>query len=160
MLSGASLALVVSLLTSGVIFSGQTTSQSRNHSGEFDIRGKIVLPENRNVDRRIEVNLEKSELEVIQTTFADAVGNFSFSNLVPGAYYVAVNLEGYEPVHQLVEVLTMSGHSGVTIFPAKLAVTIEAKAAGLDADDPDVIDVSQMKDRFPKKAVQDYEKAI
>src|SRR5439155_9970994 len=31
---------------------------------------------------------------------------------------------------------------------------------GLDAADPDVVDISQMKENLPKKAVQNYEKAI
>src|SRR5207249_6114194 len=34
------------------------------------------------------------------------------------------------------------------------------RATGLDAADPDIVDISQMKEALPKKAVQDYEKAL
>jgi cytochrome c-type biogenesis protein CcmH/NrfG len=160
MLRGPSVALAVSLLTSTFVFSRQAPNQSRNRVDEYSIHGRVVLPTSQETDQRIEVNLEKSELQVIQITYTDAGGNFGFNNLAPGVFYVSVRLEGYEPVHQLVEISTTFGRSSVTIFLAKPAVTLLDKPTGLDADDPDVVDVTQMKDRFPRKAVQDYEKAI
>src|SRR5436190_20451750 len=34
------------------------------------------------------------------------------------------------------------------------------RPTGFEAADPDIVDVSQMKENFPKKAVQNYEKAL
>src|SRR5439155_14711380 len=95
-----------------------------------------------------------------QTVYTDSSGNFEFRNLGPGAYYVSVNLEGYEPVHQQVEIFNSFGTSSVTIMLNKPAIEIRERPTGLDAADPDVVDVSQMKENFPKKAVQNYEKAL
>ncbi len=134
--------------------------QQRNSVNDYNIRGKVVNPNARDSDQRIEVRLEKSALQVIQTTYTDAAGNFEFRNLAPGSYYVSVTEEGYEPVHQVVEIFNTFGNSSVTVFLSKPAVTFRERATGLDADDPDVVDINQMKDSLPKKAVQEYEKAI
>src|SRR5206468_2683162 len=40
------------------------------------------------------------------------------------------------------------------------AASARDRATGLDAEDPDIVDISQMKESFPKKAVQDVEKAL
>ena len=48
---------------------GQTPqNQQRNRIEEYSIRGKIVIPNQHDSDQRIEVRLEKSALQVIQTT--------------------------------------------------------------------------------------------
>ena len=140
---------------------GQTPqNQQRNRIEEYSIRGKIVIPNQHDSDQRIEVRLEKSALQVIQTTYTDASGNFDFRNLAAGAYYVSITLEGYEPVRQLVEIYNTFGNASVTIFMNKPAVELRERPAGIDAADPDVVDINQMKENFPKKAVQNYEKAI
>jgi tetratricopeptide (TPR) repeat protein len=92
--------------------------------------------------------------------YTDAAGNFDFRGLSVGSYYVIVNLEGYEPVRQGVDIVNFFGSNSLTIFLSKPAVIVKERPVGLDADDPDVVDVSQMKENLPKKAVQDYEKAI
>jgi Flp pilus assembly protein TadD len=140
---------------------GQTPpNQNRNRTNDYDIRGKIIAPNQRLSDDRIEVKLEKSAGQVIQTAYTDASGNFDFRGLAPGSYYVNVNVEGYEPVHQTVEIFNTFGNATVTILLNKPAVEIRDRLTGLDAADPDVVDISQMKENLPKKAVQDYEKAI
>jgi len=136
------------------------TNQNPQRRVETYIRGKVIVANNRDGDQRIEVRLEKTTVQVLQTTYTDAAGNFEFRNLAPGSYYVSVELEGYEPVRQTVDVFSNLGNNSVTIFLSKPAVTIKERPTGLDADDPDIIDVSQMKENLPKKAVQDYEKAI
>src|SRR5215475_3539309 len=138
---------------------GQTT-QNPQRRVESYIRGKVIIANNRDADQRIEVHLEKTTVQTLSTTYTDAAGNFEFRNLAPGSYFVSVDLEGYEPVRQSVDVFNNLGNNSVTIFLSKPAVTIKERPTGLDADDPDVIDVSQMKENLPKKAVQDYEKAI
>jgi superkiller protein 3 len=135
-------------------------NQQRNRVETYGIRGKIIVPNVRDGDQRIEVRLERSALQVIQTTYTDASGNFEFRNLAQGAYYVAVNVEGYEPVHQLVEVFSSFGNALLTIMLNKPAIEFRERPTGLDADDPNVVDVGQMKENFPRKAIQNYEKAL
>ncbi len=136
-------------------------SQPRNRVEDLSIRGKIIIAGRYDSDQRIEVRLEKTALQVIQTAFTDSAGNFEFRNLQAGSYYVGVSVDGYEPVHQAVEVYNNFGNTNVvSIFLNKPPVELRERLTGLDAADPDIVDVNQMKDSLPKKAVQDYEKAI
>src|SRR5262245_34741579 len=148
------------ILTSAFGFGQTPANQQRNRIEDYSIRGKLVIQNQHDLDQRIEVRLEKSALQVIQTTYTDASGNFDFRNLSPGAYYVSVNLEGYEPVRQLVEIYNTFGNSSVTVFLNKPSVEFRERPTGIDAADPDVVDINQMKENFPKKAVKNYEKAI
>jgi tetratricopeptide (TPR) repeat protein len=150
----------VFLLTSAFSLGQVPNNTQRNRVEEYSIRGKVVIANRHDFDQRIEVRLEKSALQVIQTAYTDSSGNFDFRNLTPGAYYVAITLEGYEPVRQLVEVFNTFGNSSITIFLSKPAIETRDRLSTLDAADPDVVDVSQMKENFPKRAVQDYEKAL
>jgi len=151
---------MVFILMSEFGFGQAPANQQRNRVEDYGIRGKVIIPNQHEFDQRLEVRLEKSAMQVIQTTYTDASGNFDFRNLSPGAYYVSITLEGYEPVRQLVEIFNTFGSASVTIFLNKPAVELRERAAGLDAADPDVVDINQMKENFPKRAVQNYEKAI
>jgi tetratricopeptide (TPR) repeat protein len=160
MLKKACFFSAVFILTSAFGVGQTPTNQQRNRVEEYSIRGKVVIANRHDFDQRIEVRLEKSALQVIQTNYTDSSGNFEFRNLSPGAYYVAITLDGYEPVRQMVELFNTFGSASVTIFLSKPAVEIRDRLSGLDAADPDVVDISQMRENFPKKAVQDYEKAL
>jgi len=157
MLRKAWFVLAVCCITSSFLFSQTTANQSRREN--YSIQGKIIIPNGNASSDRIEVRLERSAGQTALITFTDAAGNFDFRNLSIGTYAVVVDLEGYEPVRQSVEVINSLGASSMTIFLSKPNV-IKQRSTGLDADDPDVIDVSQMKENLPKKAVQDYEKAV
>jgi len=135
----------------------QNASTQQRRIDDYIIQGKVVLSDNRDPDLHIEVRLENSTTQVLLTTYTDSAGNFEFRNLAHGPYYVSVSVEGYETVRQSVASL---GGSSVTIVLSKPAVTIKGRPTGLDADDRDIVDISQMRDSLPKKAVQDYEKAI
>jgi len=135
----------------------QNASTQQRRVDDYIIQGKVVLADNRDPDLHIEVRLENSATQVLFTTYTDTAGNFEFRNLALGSYYISVSVEGYETVRQSVASL---GGSSVTIVLSKPAVTIKGRPTGLDADDRDIVDISQMRDSLPKKAVQDYEKAI
>ena len=147
-------------LASVLVFGQTTQNQQRTRNDNYGIRGKVIISNQRESDERIEVRLEKTAFQVIQTTYTDAAGGFDFRNLTPGAYYVSVSLEGYEPVHQQVEIFASFGTQSVTIMLSKPVVEFRERPMGVDAADPDVVEVGQMKENFPKKAVQNYEKAI
>ena len=151
--------LVAFFLLSSPAFS-QTAPNQQKRSDDLFIRGKLVVQNQHDFDERVEVRLEKSSAQALQTTYTDTSGNFEFHNLAPGAYYIGVTKEGFEPVHQLVEVFNNFNSYSVTVFLSKPSVEFRDRPAGVDAADPDIVDLNQMKENFPKKAVQDYEKAL
>jgi len=150
----------VVLLISSISFAQTNQGQQRNRLEEYSIRGKLIVQNQHDFDQRVEIKLEKAALQVVQTTYTDSAGNFEFRGLGPGSYFVAITVEGYEPIHQSVEVFNSFGNSSLTLFLNKSSETPRDRLSGVDAADPDVVDISQMKENFPKKALQDYEKAL
>src|SRR5213593_2245664 len=149
--------LCLSVLAFGQIQTPQP--QQRGRIDDFGIRGKIIVGAVHDTDMRIEVRLEKATLQLVNTTYTDSAGNFEFRGLPAGSYYISVNVDGYEPVRQPVEVYSQMGGANLSIFLNR-AASARDRATGLDAEDPDIVDISQMKESFPKKAVQDVEKAL
>ncbi len=138
----------------------QNPQTPRPRPEDYAIRGKIITGSTRDGDAHIEVRLERTTMQMIQTAYTDAVGNFEFRSLGPGMYWVVVNLDGFEPVRQSVELYPNMNVVNANIFLNRLAPALRPKLTGVDAADPDVVDVSQMKENFPKKATQNFEKAL
>lgn len=157
------LLVVPAFFVLGGIAFGQVTPPQQaptQRTEDLAIRGKVILGTAQGTDQRIEVRLEKSGMQLVAQSYTDGAGSFEFRNLTAGGYWVVVNLEGYEEVRQQVEVFPQMGRIvNVSLFLNKVNIP-RRELTGLDAADPDVIDVSQMKERFPKKAVQEYDKAI
>ncbi|MBI4474619.1 MAG: tetratricopeptide repeat protein [Acidobacteria bacterium] len=138
----------------------QNPQAPRPRQEDYAIRGKIITGSSRDGDARIEVKLERTTMQVIQMAYTDAVGNFEFRSLGPGMYWVVVNLDGFEPVRQSVELYPNMSVGNANIFLNRLAPALRPKLTGVDAADPDVVDVSQMKENFPRKATQNFERAL
>jgi tetratricopeptide (TPR) repeat protein len=126
---------------------------------EYTFRGKIMTGNSRDGDVRIEVRLERTSMQIVQIAYTDSVGNFDFRSLSPGTYWVTVNLEGFEPVRESVELYPSMASRTLTLFLNRAPVE-RPRLTGLDAADPNVVDISQMKENFPKKATQNFEKAL
>src|SRR5262245_41284266 len=113
MLRKACVCVVFTIFASTLSFAQAPSNQQRNRV-DYGIRGRIIIPIPRESEDRIEVKLETAAYQMIQTSYTDSSGNFDFRGLSPGAYYVSVNVEGFEPVRQLVEIFTnFSSTAGV-----------------------------------------------
>jgi Flp pilus assembly protein TadD len=120
-----------------------------------------MLSNGQDADLHIEVRLETSTTQLINTTYTDSIGNFEFRNLQPNSYFITVNAYGFQPVRQLVDVLGAGGGiTNVSLFLERSDAERPGPARAVDAADPDIIDVSQLKENFPKKAVQNYDKSV
>jgi tetratricopeptide (TPR) repeat protein len=152
--------LLAAILSLSISVFAKPALQQRGRAENLGVRGKLITPDHHDADQHSEVRLEKESMQVVQTAYTDGSGSFEFRNLAPGTYYISVNLDGYQPVHQQVEVMSGFGNAAMTVFLTKASPDTSSRAYGLDAEDQDIIDVSQMKENLPKKAVQDYEKAL
>ena len=86
------------------------------------------------------------------------VGNFEaveFGALAIGSYEVLVNAEGFEPVRWPVGV-----GDGVRTVVVTIPLKEEQKRQSGPVANASSVDVTELSRRYPKKAVQDYEKAV
>jgi Tfp pilus assembly protein PilF len=122
------------------------------------IRGQIIVPLAHASDR-ILVILQKSDGPLIGRIFSDPLGHYEFPGLMPGNYTVIVTVEGYEDVRQEVGVGTgVYGIQTVNI-PLKEKITLVTVKNGGRPDD-EIVDLNELGRKYPRKAAQDYEKAI
>ena len=125
---------------------------------EYSIGGKIMFDTPHSPDGRIEVRLEGSGLQLIDTVFSDSIGNFMFRVTSPSVYYIAIEVEGFEPVRERVE-LSSSRIGGVNIFLKSKTVIRRTGEGGFEGD-PKIVDVKELKMDYPNTAVEEYEKAL
>jgi cytochrome c-type biogenesis protein CcmH/NrfG len=130
-----------------------------NNQQPYEIRGKLIFATPKPPDERIEVFLERN-MQRIQSVFTDSIGNFEFRSVTPGDYRIAVKLQGYEDVDQEVPVYNMTRTTVVTIQMNPVVSMVRKQPSGFEGDNPDVVDVKTMMKAYPKKAVEEYEKAL
>jgi Tfp pilus assembly protein PilF len=127
-----------------------------NQSNGF-IRGQIIVPTAHASDR-ILVLLQKSDGPNVGRVYSDPEGNYQFSGLTPGLYIILVNVEGYDDVR--IEVAIGRGIMGNQTVNIPLRETEKLVAVRAPGASDEVIDVAELGRNYPRKAVQDYEKAI
>jgi tetratricopeptide (TPR) repeat protein len=100
----------------------------------------------------------------MDSIYCDSSGTFGFHGLGPNPYYVIVNDEKYEPIRK--QVVIDPTQMSPTVFVD--LILVPKKSAKQDADvsanqkgaNPDMIDVREYADKFPKHAVKEFEKGL
>jgi tetratricopeptide (TPR) repeat protein len=102
----------------------------------------------------VKVELEVTEMQPVETVYADTTCNFRFTQPVPGNYLIHVDVDGYEEIHQRAEGTDTEGFSIVQMIPSpgRISRSKERTAAS--------VDVSEILDQYPRKAVDLYSKAV
>jgi tetratricopeptide (TPR) repeat protein len=133
--------------------------QGAGNAANGVIRGQIIVPTAHASDR-ILVLLQKSDGPQVGRIYSDTLGNYEFRGLTAGTYILIVNVEGYEDVRQEIGVAG-NGVYGVQIVNIPLREKeklITFKPDGGAAND--IVDLSELGRNYPKKAMQDYGKAV
>jgi Tfp pilus assembly protein PilF len=102
-------------------------------------------------EQQCRVTLLASGLRPVQTVFADLGGRFVFYNVPRGFYTIRVEIDGIDPVTQ---VLQGSDTSEVTV------IVPLGRRTKVVSNGTNVVDVSEFLERYPKKAVSYFEKGI
>jgi Tfp pilus assembly protein PilF len=121
------------------------------------IRGQILVPSVQAAER-IQVIVQRTDGPIVARIFSDTLGNYEVRGLPQGAYEVVVNVEGYEEVRQQVAVGSGSFNAvslNIPLREKERLITIKPDGGAAD----DVVDIAELGRKYPKKAVQDYEKA-
>ncbi|HYR88350.1 MAG TPA: tetratricopeptide repeat protein [Terriglobia bacterium] len=119
------------------------------------IRGQILVPSVR-ISERIQVILQRSDGPIVSRSFSDSLGNYEFRGLPAGTYDVIVNLEGYGEARQSVGLGT--GLAGTQIVNIVLTEK-EREANDSSSSESDVVDITELGRKYPRKVLDEYEKA-
>jgi len=119
--------------------------------GRTQIDGKLWNPYGSLPCDSCPVTLEGSGAR-IDSTYTDSTGAFHFKNVRPGTYIIRVSLEGFQEVEFRADVTPWGLAAPATIF-LEPATVIRKKP------EPAVVDVATISGKFPKKAIELYNKA-
>jgi tetratricopeptide (TPR) repeat protein len=113
--------------------------------------------------QRVLVTLEMRGAPM-DSVYTDSSGTFGFHSLYPNPYYIVVNDDNYEAVRKLVviDATTMAPEVFVDIVlvPKKKDKPDAAASPKPNGSNPSMIDVREYADRFPKRAVKEFEKGL
>ena len=113
--------------------------------------------------QRVLVTLEMRGAPM-DSVYTDSSGTFGFHNLYPNPYYVVVNDDNYEAVRRLFVVdSTMMSPTifvDIVLIPKKKEKPESNGSSGPSGANSDMIDVREYADKFPKRAVKEFEKGL
>ena len=100
----------------------------------------------------------------MDSVYTDSSGTFGFHNLYPNPYYVVINDDNYEAVRRLFVIdPTMTAPTifvDIVLVLKKKEKPDSADSPGAKGSNPDMIDVREYADRFPKPAVKEFDKGL
>jgi tetratricopeptide (TPR) repeat protein len=113
--------------------------------------------------QRVLVTLEMRGAPM-ESSYTDSSGTFGFHSLYPNPYYVVVSDDNYELVRQLVVIdpntMATPVFVEITLVPKKKAQPEADASPNPNGANPDMIDVREYADKFPKHAVKEFEKGL
>ena len=130
-------------------------SQTTNTIRTAAIDGSIILPTNQPMERYEILLLSKDGEQVISRTYTDLSGRYHFTNLSADAVDVVVRIEGFDESRVPVKL------SPGRIASVNMILTVKARTVVEPGGwDSSVVQIDELTRKFPKKAVDDFQKAL
>lgn len=109
---------ILTLLASMITLIGFSQSEG------YKIKGKVTGSSKQNIEAATVLLLKSNDSAVIKTTLTDAVGTFSFENLVKGKYLVSVSASGH--VTSFTTLITVDQNQG-ELSLSEIQLTLASK---------------------------------
>jgi len=119
------------------------------------IDGSIILPTNQPMERYEILLLSKDGEQVIARTYTDLSGRYHFTNLTADTVDVVVRIEGFDEERTPVKLTPGRGIIVNMILTVKARTDVESESW-----DSGFVHVDELSRKFPKKAVDDFQKAV
>src|SRR5262245_14598146 len=131
------------------------TTWAQSPQREQSVSGRLNFSQTGASCDRIMVELEVIENQPVESIYADSNCSFKFTHVPRGVYYIHVNVDGFDEVRQRVDVSDAyaDGMNLVTMAPAPSRTRV-ARSGDRRAS----VDVSELLEQYPKKAVDLYNK--
>lgn len=125
-------------------------------TGQNIIRGKVSGPDGRPVE--VQVNLREVTRNVVNSTLSNSNGDFTFEMVGDGRYYVTVDSDLYQHSEVATRVAwSINPYAVVLVSLAPLPGTSKKPEGEIQKGSPSIT-VQELKAKFSKKAVKEYEK--
>jgi Flp pilus assembly protein TadD len=123
-----------------------------------NIAGQIRLVDGGFPSDRVRVTLE-ARGGVADVSYSDSEGRFGFNRLLPNAYWVVIETDGYQPVR--LQVVVNPSTMQTNIVHVVLRPKPEEKSRGAPDGPPgtntDIVDVAELKKKFPPGVIKEFE---
>src|SRR6266849_9138578 len=127
---------------------------------EGNIAGQIRLVDGSFPNGRLSVTLEVHR-SVADVSYCDSEGRFGFNHLLPNAYEVVIEAEGYQPVRLTVVVNPSTSAMQTNIVHVVLRPKPDEKPRGAPDGPPgtntDIVDIAELKKKFPPEVIKEFE---
>jgi len=125
---------------------------------EGNIAGQIRLVDGSFPNGRLQVTLE-GHGAVVSVTYCDSEGRFSFNNLLPNAYSVVIEEDGYQLVRMTISVNPTAIQTNIVhvVLRPKPAEKPRGWPDGTPSANPDIIDIDQLAKKFPSAVMKEFE---
>jgi len=127
------------------------TTAERTAAGA--IRGRVVMPNGSFADEAVKITIS-SLRGVLSTIYAETQGQFEFTGMQPGTYYLEfeANRQKYEVTTETVQVYKST--------PTVINVTLRPIALrSRPGSSPEAVSVAELKQKVPDNARKEFEKA-
>ena len=113
--------------------------------------------------QRVMVTLEMRGAP-LDSVYTDSSGTFGFHSLYPNPYYVVINDDDYESIRRQVVIdptmMSPTIFVDIVLIPKKKDKPDAASSPNPHGSNPDMIDVREYADKFPKRAVKEFDKGL
>ncbi|HET9215468.1 MAG TPA: tetratricopeptide repeat protein [Terriglobia bacterium] len=141
-----------------ILIASSVYAQCAQTPSAYVIRGRVIAPGER-WDRYHEV-LQFDEARLVTWAYTDSTGQFSLPGQPPGNYYITVKIDGFKENKERIRV---EGCIGVIYHFAYLEfddeLVLRPVILDFTGEVNETVDVAELKRSFPKKAVDEFERA-
>jgi Flp pilus assembly protein TadD len=135
-----------------------STGAMRGQEQQGNIAGQIRVVDGSFPSEQIRVTLE-ARGGVADVAYADFEGRFGFRNLLPNAYWVVIETEGYQTVRLQVVVNPSTAQTNIIHVVLRPKPDEKSRGApeGVAGTNPDIVDVAELKKKFPPGVIKEFE---
>jgi Flp pilus assembly protein TadD len=125
---------------------------------EGNITGEIRLVDGSFPNSTIQVSLE-AHGSVADVAYCDSEGRFSFNHVLPNAYTVVINAQGYQPIREpvMVNPTVMQTNYVHVVLRADPKATTPGLPGGLTAGSSETVSVADLTAKYPPQVKTEFE---
>lgn len=121
------------------------------------VKGRVIAP-GANFDRYHEV-LQLDELRLVGYGYTNSTGEYSLPEQPSGKYYIVVRIDGFKEYRERVDLYVCPQIVAHFVYMDAEEEPIPQVILDFTGEVKEIVDVAELKRQFPKKAVNEFERA-